>query len=638
MTMITPQRLAHERLPAGHVLALELLQGTGAVVQLSHAGRVVESVQISASRSFGPYMHDMTAAVSCFAGSLVGATVSADTAPGLSASQRAGSASLVSWDGIPGAAQIIAHRSGAMVYPEGSFLGIQAAYAAGIRRFEVDCQMTYDGKVTASIHDETVQRTCTYGTASGATTNAAGYASGVGTVTLASAGTGSINVGDVVQFGSDTTPYTVTSGDADVSGGGSISFTPNLVTAIPASATAIAVGQVAALTAAQYKALRLSPMTGVAAGLESEAPMLLSELLEWATGKNVELILEAKSPGGGNTMAAIMGELKIRAWPRDRVILACFVGSVAQQAAAAGWRAITYFSSGYTTADIDTAQSTGMYAVAFPYASWTAPLVTYAKARNLYTMAYTANRYKYVQDVMALGVDAVITDDPAYMQQQMFSTQRPPLTRDVWHMRRFTPGHIGTSSVDPAFGDTQRGQFFSNGNWGVITGGTFVGCLQGINCPLGGNPSSRSGRLKVKFTARTRVANTSWAGFQFGLIDDSRNQEAVVAPAGAFQVIYRQNRQVIIYTVNTSGAATAIGTSSTGTDLVVGTEYWMEVVWSDNGNGTSTITATLYDTDGTTALMTQAVAAAPQVAGGYFAIARKDIQLECIPGTLTATA
>lgn len=102
MTMITPQRLAHERLPAGHVLALELLQGAGAVVQLLYAGRVVESVQISASRSFGPYMHDMTAAVSCFAGSLVEATVSVDTAPGLSASQRAGSASLVSGAGISG--------------------------------------------------------------------------------------------------------------------------------------------------------------------------------------------------------------------------------------------------------------------------------------------------------------------------------------------------------------------------------------------------------------------------------------------------------------------------------------------------------------------------------------------------------
>lgn len=107
MTIITPQRLAHERLPAGHVLALNLLQGAGAVVQLSYAGQVVESVQIGASRSFGPYLHDMTAAISCFAGSLVDATVSADTAPGLNASQRVGSASLVSEAGNITAAELL---------------------------------------------------------------------------------------------------------------------------------------------------------------------------------------------------------------------------------------------------------------------------------------------------------------------------------------------------------------------------------------------------------------------------------------------------------------------------------------------------------------------------------------------------
>ena len=141
MTMITPQRLAHERLPAGHVLALELLQGTGAVVQLSHAGRVVESVQISASRSFGPYMHDMTAAVSCFAGSLVGATVSADTAPGLSASQRAGSASLVSGDRTPvtSSRDITADDNGKFLTPSGTLTLTIPAGLDPMPSFTVDC-------------------------------------------------------------------------------------------------------------------------------------------------------------------------------------------------------------------------------------------------------------------------------------------------------------------------------------------------------------------------------------------------------------------------------------------------------------------------------------------------------------------
>lgn len=81
----------------------------------------------------------------------------------------------------------------------------------------------------------------TSGTASGATTDATGYAAGLKTITLASAGTGTILVGDIITFAGDTQTYVVTSGDADVSGGGTISFEPGLKSAIAASATAITV-------------------------------------------------------------------------------------------------------------------------------------------------------------------------------------------------------------------------------------------------------------------------------------------------------------------------------------------------------------------------------------------------------------
>lgn len=81
--------------------------------------------------------------------------------------------------------------------------------------------------------------TPTPGTAAGATTNSAGYAIGVTTVTLASAGTGSLIVGDVITFAGDTTYYRITSGDADVSNGGPISFTPYLHVTIGAAPVAI---------------------------------------------------------------------------------------------------------------------------------------------------------------------------------------------------------------------------------------------------------------------------------------------------------------------------------------------------------------------------------------------------------------
>lgn len=73
----------------------------------------------------------------------------------------------------------------------------------------------------------------------GAKTNTAGYAIGVGTVTLGSAGKGAVTIGDVVRFGTDMQNYTISSGDADISGGGAISFAPNLQQAIPTAATEV---------------------------------------------------------------------------------------------------------------------------------------------------------------------------------------------------------------------------------------------------------------------------------------------------------------------------------------------------------------------------------------------------------------
>lgn len=80
------------------------------------------------------------------------------------------------------------------------------------------------------------------GTGASATTNTAGYAVGARTITLAAAGTGTIVADDVITFAGDTNQYVVETGDADVSGGGTITIAePGLRVAIPAAATAITV-------------------------------------------------------------------------------------------------------------------------------------------------------------------------------------------------------------------------------------------------------------------------------------------------------------------------------------------------------------------------------------------------------------
>ncbi len=87
---------------------------------------------------------------------------------------------------------------------------------------------------SAQIQDHTA------GTAASATTDNAGYAIGATTITLASAGTGTILADDVITFAGDTTKYTVVTGDADVSGGGTVVLAePGLKVAMSAAAKAI---------------------------------------------------------------------------------------------------------------------------------------------------------------------------------------------------------------------------------------------------------------------------------------------------------------------------------------------------------------------------------------------------------------
>ena len=80
----------------------------------------------------------------------------------------------------------------------------------------------------------------TVGTNASGQTNAAGYAVGATTITLDSAGTGTIIAGDIITFAGDTNKYVVATGDTNVANGGTIVLAePGLRQAIPASATVI---------------------------------------------------------------------------------------------------------------------------------------------------------------------------------------------------------------------------------------------------------------------------------------------------------------------------------------------------------------------------------------------------------------
>lgn len=85
-------------------------------------------------------------------------------------------------------------------------------------------------------------KTSVAGTAASATVNNAGYAVGATTLTLSAAGTGTVLAGDVLTFAGDTNQYVITTGDTDVSNGGTIVLAePGLRVAMSAATKAITV-------------------------------------------------------------------------------------------------------------------------------------------------------------------------------------------------------------------------------------------------------------------------------------------------------------------------------------------------------------------------------------------------------------
>lgn len=136
---------------------------------------------------------------------------------------------------------VLSTRAGAQLRGNAQYTGCDTACDSSILRQGVlldvhGMQIRESGQIVQGV---------AAGTGAGATTNAAGYAVGATTITLASAGTGTILAGDAITFAGDPNVYTVMTGDADVSGGGTIVLTSGLLQAIPAAATAITVADFA---------------------------------------------------------------------------------------------------------------------------------------------------------------------------------------------------------------------------------------------------------------------------------------------------------------------------------------------------------------------------------------------------------
>lgn len=114
--------------------------------------------------------------------------------------------------------------------PEDISLIINTTAGANIRTFQAQAHIAGSPELQRqgvlqnffgmNVRESAQVKTHTAGNVANATTNAAGYAIGDKTITLAAAGTGAILTGDILVSARDTNKYVVGTGDADVSGGG----------------------------------------------------------------------------------------------------------------------------------------------------------------------------------------------------------------------------------------------------------------------------------------------------------------------------------------------------------------------------------------------------------------------------------
>lgn len=400
-------------------------------------------------------------------------------------------------------------------------------------------------------------------------------------------------------------------------------------------------GNVSAQTEANWKALRLSSLLTAAPSLNSEAPPFFDEVLDWATGKDVVLVVEPKGATTADQLAAYFAmhaELRLRYFPASRVVFNSFTLSVITRIRVDGYRC---FFNGSTpgNAEIDSAAAAGATGISWADSTgsnWTQARSDYAASKGLDRWASNVSR-RQVRGLLTGLVDFVSSDDAIYLAEVSRSLTDP------WGGRRFAPGMLPGDSATGDPDSSFRGTFSSSG-WVIdsATPAAYRGALQGYACPVGGNPAQRAQTIRVQVVYTAVNSDTRWWGIGFCRGDDRNFNDGVQIRKGYF-VNFRRNAQIDINFQPASGGGTLLLANTAGTNLTLGTIYTLEVSVVPLDANTNTITATIYAADGVTVIRTlsttDAAISATQgpVQGGYFDIGSSGVNGYCVPGSLRIT-
>lgn len=161
-----------------------------------------------------------------------------------------------------------------------------------------------------------------------------------------------------------------------------------------------ATGKVKDLSPAQWKTLRIKHPTG---GTPAPAATLAEVLNEFG-GKNIPLLVELKDVNAANKFVETL-------WPyRDQVIVQSFNTTIVSRLVRTGFKTLQL-------ADSPTSLVPGVYAVGYSHSNITRSAVDDAHRQGVTVWAWTVNTQTRIDELMGMGIDGIITNDPRLVIQ-----------------------------------------------------------------------------------------------------------------------------------------------------------------------------------------------------------------------------
>lgn len=319
---------------------------------------------------------------------------------------------------------------------------------------------------------------------------------------------------------------------------------------------------VANLTKAQIKALTIDPVTTQtddtvkgtgffrAQGYDSAPYYFLDDYLA-DFGNKVLMLIEVKD--SATTGDALVHALERNGISRENVIVMTFVDAYIASAKANGYKLLKlYNTAGTASANFATDAAFGYSVVSCEDAGWTAERVASAKAAGLKTVAWTVDRRSSADALIALGIDAITTDDGGYLRDRTALTEMP------WSGARWAPGMVPSNDSSAGV----RGAMFLPNIWKMVfrdANPRYV--TMGAMCPL---PSA----FTVAWDARYDSTDVSNSSFNLGLAPNDGNYGFVSTtyPDG-YLFLIRANDQVNVSRCTAPSTNTSLNTPSGGSTL-----------------------------------------------------------------------